>query len=104
MRYAMSVNGGWKRSVKWLCVIGLMILLPSVGNAQEQRPSERPQLSPIDELFYLDRIDDLTTQRDYWVQRYELDIKERPECESGFPWLVVVVALAAGYVAKDLVD
>lgn len=98
----MNASGGWTQSVKWLCVIGLMILLPSVGSASDEKP--KPTLSPVEEMFYLDRIDDLTTQRDYWVERYELDIKERPECESGFPWVEVVVALAVGYVAKDWVD
>jgi len=104
MRCVGNVSGGWTQSVKWICVIGLMILLPSVGSASDEKPERIKSLDPIEELFYLDRIDDLTTQRDYWMRRYELDIEEAPVVDEGFPWLEVVVAAAAGYVIKDLID
>ena len=103
MHYAMSVSGGWKQSVKWLCVIGLMILLPSVGSASSEKPQSEKQLDPLSELFYLDTIDALTVDLAECKEALELT-ENPPECDDGFPWLVVIVSLAAGYVVKDLVE
>ena len=91
-----------KRNVILSLLIVWMILLPSVGIASDEKPEKK--LTPIEEMFYLDRIDKLTVQRDYWKERYELDIEEAPVVDEGFPWLEVVVAFAAGYIVADVID
>ena len=77
--------------------------MPSVGLGSSEKPEKK--LTPIEEMFYLDRIDQLTVQRDYWKERYELDIEEAPVIEDkGFPWLGFVVAFAAGYIVAAVID
>jgi hypothetical protein len=105
MRYAMSVSGGLTQSVRWLCVIGLMIVLTSDVSASSEKP-EKPQSGTIDpalELIYLDRIDRLTV--DLEACEKALEIKEDPpECKTGFPWAWVLGALVTGYIVNDIVD
>jgi len=98
----MSVSGGWTPSVKWLCVIGLTIVLMSGASASSAKP-EKEKIDPVLELIYLDRIDELTVDLARCEEALELS-ESPPECEAGFPWGWVLGALVVGYIVNDVAD
>jgi hypothetical protein len=105
MRWRVSASGELDQRLVIGSKIALMILLMSVGTAYAEKPQGAPSetIDPVAELFYLDTIDALTVDLEACQEMLELK-EDPPECERSFPWLVVVVAVAAGYVAKDLLD
>ena len=68
-------------------------------SASDEKPKK---LDPIDEMFYLDRIDVLTV--DLAECREALELKEEPPCEDGFPWVACVVSGLVGALAVALIE
>lgn len=90
------------QSVKWICVIGLMILSTNAASASLEKPEKPETIDPAYELILLDRIDTLTV--DLIACEKKLALKEEPPIDDGFPWLEVVIAAASGYIIKDILD
>lgn len=100
----MNVRVGLRRSVTLISLIVLLTLSTSALSASiEKLPQEKNDANPIDLLFYLDTIDELTV--DLAMCEEALELKEKPpECDGKFPWLWVVGSLFAGYVINDVVN